>query len=69
MMHYQWKMLKYKDYNRGYSKLDYRIKTTNEASLREDKEQQNRLRQLISYLDGKPTKDKAQLIFLLHPNL
>lgn len=34
------------------------------ASLREDKKQQNRLRQSISNHDGKPTKDKAQLPIL-----
>ena len=55
--------------NASMQRLQSRIKQTRlqdskqqmEYHLEETKEQQNRLRQLISNLDGKPTKDKAQL--------
>jgi ferritin-like metal-binding protein YciE len=55
--------------NASMQRLQYRIKQTRlqdakqqlQHHLEETKEQQNRLKQLISNLGGKPTKDKAQL--------
>ena len=43
------------------------FKATIATQLDETKEQQKRLRQLISNLGGKPTKDKAQLPILSPP--
>jgi ferritin-like metal-binding protein YciE len=57
-------------------RLQSRIKQTRlqdskqqmEHHLEETKEQQNRLRQLISNRNGKPQKIRHNYLFLLHPN-